>query len=115
MSTITIRRPDVAIEEVTETLRQALGPHYHVLPGQRINANPDAGPESDPPDTILIGTGSNRVFRADVAISRHSGQTFLHVRPGGFPGTWPGGLQLINALGIARKVRRVLQAAHGLQ
>jgi hypothetical protein len=115
MSTITIPRPDVTREEVTDMLRQGLRPRYHVLPGQEINANPVAGPGSDPLDTILVGTGSNRVFRAEVAISRHSGQTFIHVNPGGLPGTWPGGLKLVNRLWIARKARRVLLAAAGLR
>ena len=114
MSTVTIRRGDVSSEQVTDVLRQGLGRRYHVLPGQRINAKP-ASAGSGSPDTILVGTGSNRVFRADLAISRHSGQTIVHIRPGGLPGTWPGGIQLINAAGIARKVSQVLQAAPGLQ
>ena len=111
MSTITVQRSDVTSEEVAEALRQGLGPRYHVLSGTKINASP----EPDQPDAILVGTGSNRVFRAEVAISRHSGQTFIHVNPGGLPGTWPGAVKLVNRLWIARKAHQVLQAASGLR
>jgi len=115
MSTITVQRSDVTSEEVAEALRQGLGPRYHVLPGTKINANPVTSPEPDQPDTILVGTGSNRVFRAEVAISRDSGQTLIHVNPGGLPGSWPGGVKLVNRLWIARKAHQVLQAASGLR
>jgi sugar (pentulose or hexulose) kinase len=115
MSTITIPRSDVTSEEVADALRQGLGSRYHVLPGTGINATPVASPGTDQPDTILVGTGTNRVFRAEVAISRHSGETLIQVRPGGLPGTWPGGLRLTNRLGIARKTRQVLQAAPGFR
>jgi hypothetical protein len=43
------------------------------------------------------------------------GQTFIHVNPGGVPGTSPGGLKLVDRLWIARKARQVLQAAAGLR
>jgi len=33
MRTITVHRDDVTIEEVSEALRQGLGPRYKVLPG----------------------------------------------------------------------------------
>ena len=87
MATTTIARSDVTAEEVAVALRQRLGPRYHVLPGAGINAIPVSRPGSDQPDTILIVTGSDRMFRAEVAISGHSRQTDLDVRPGGLPGT----------------------------
>jgi hypothetical protein len=114
MSTITIPRSDVTTEEVADSLRQGLGPKYHVLAGKGIG-NPVASPGSDRPDTILVGTGSNRVFRAEVTISRHSGRTLIDVRPGGLPGSWPGGLRLVNRLGIARKAHQILGVAPGLR
>jgi hypothetical protein len=116
MAKVTIARSDVTSEEVVGALRRGLGPRYHVVPGTGINTSrttTSAGP--DQPDVILVATGSNRVFRAEVVIARHSAQALIEVRPGGLPGTWPGGLKLINRLGVARKAHQVLQAASGLK
>ena len=81
-----------------------------MLAGLGINSDPDNNAVLDQPDSILVGTGSNRVFRAEVAISRHSGQTVIDVRPGGLPGSWPGGLKLINRVLTARGAYQVLEA-----
>jgi hypothetical protein len=115
MATVTIVRSDVRSEEVVDALRRGLGPRYHVLPGTGITTKPVTSPGRDQSDTILVATGSNRVFRAEVVIARHSGQTLIEVRPGGLPGTWPGGLKLVNRLGVARKAHHVLRAAPGLR
>ena len=61
-------------------------------------------------DTIVVGTGSARVFRAQVRISQDAGQTILHVSPGGL--SLP--LRLTNRLWIVRKVGRVVRAAQSL-
>jgi hypothetical protein len=114
MQKITIPRTDLTSEEVANALRQGLGPRYHVLAGLGINADPDNNAVLDQPDSVLVGTGSNRVFRAEVAISRPSGQTVIDVSPGGLPGSWPGGLKLINRVLIARRVYQVLETATGL-
>jgi hypothetical protein len=110
MSTITIPRPEVTTEEVSEVLRRRLGPRYNVLPGKGMNWNPVGNPQAEQPGRIVVGTGSTRLFRAQVTISSHSGQTVLHVVPGGL--TLP--VRLTNRLWIAEKVRRVLQAAPSL-
>jgi len=115
MSTITIPRADVTTAQVSEALRQGLSPRYHVLPGLGVAEDPPLARDRIPVDTILVGTGSNRVFRVEVTISRHSGQTFIDLHPGGLPGAWPGGLKLINRLWITRKARYVLQAAPSLR
>jgi hypothetical protein len=115
MARITIARSDVTSEEVVDALRHGLGPRYHVAPGTGIPANSDTGPGPDQPDTILVATGSDRVFRAEVVIARHSGRTLIEVRPGGLPGMWPGGLKLVNRLGVARTAHQVLRAARGLR
>jgi hypothetical protein len=39
----------------------------------------------------------------------------VRLRAGGLPGTWPGGLKLINRLGVARRAHRVLRTASGLR
>lgn len=111
MPTITVPRPDVTTEEVSDALRQGLGPRYKVLPGKGMNWNPAGGPRADQPDTVVVGTGSTRLFRAEVKLSRHSGQTGLHVIAGGI--SLP--VRLTNRLWIADKVVRVLQAAPSLR
>jgi hypothetical protein len=110
MSTITIPRPDVTTEEVSEVLRQGLGDRYNVLPGKGMNWNPVGNPRAHLPGKIVIGTGSTRLFRAQVTVSRHYGQTDLRVLAGGISLL----VKLTNRLWIAEKVRRVLQAAPSL-
>ena len=111
MSTVTIPRADVTIDEVSEALRQGLGPKYNVLPGVAMNWNPVGNPRSDHPDMITVGTGSTRLFRAEVEVSHRSGQTVLHVIAGGIGPP----LRLLNRFWIAQKVLRVLQAAPGFR
>ena len=111
MATITIPRPNVTTHEVTEALRQGLGPRYNVLPGKGMNWNPVGNPRADHPDKIVVGTGSTRLFRAEVTISQHSGQTVLRVITGGISLL----IRLTNRLWITEKVRRVLRAAPSLR
>jgi hypothetical protein len=111
MSTITVPRPDVTSDEVADALRAGLGPRYHVLPGKGVNWNPVGGPRPDHPDTIVVGTGSNKLFRAQVRISQSGGETILHVSPGGI-GPVP---RVTNRLWIARKIGEVLRAAPNLR
>ena len=115
MSTITIPRADLTSEEVTEALRAGLGPHYHVVPGMRMpQACLFAAEPDHDPDTILVSSGSsrlsNRFFRAQVTLTRPSGQTLIRIRPGGTSSEFP-----INALRITRKIRQVLTHAPILQ
>jgi hypothetical protein len=51
-----------------------------------MNWNPVGNTRADQPDKIVVGTGSARLFRAEVTISRLSGQTILRVIAGGTPG-----------------------------
>jgi hypothetical protein len=75
-----------------------------------MNWNPVGGPRPDKPDMIVVGTGSTRLFRAEVTISRRSEETVLHVIAGGYgPMVRP-----LNRFWIAERVRRVLQTAPGL-
>ena len=110
MYTITVPRSHVTSDEVTGALRQGLGARYNVLPGTGVNWNPVGDLRPDHPDTIVVGTGSGRVVRAQVRISQDAGQTILHVSPGGL--TLP--LRLTNRFWIAGKVRQVLHAASSL-
>jgi hypothetical protein len=111
MSTITIPRSDVTIEEVADALRQGLGPKYNVLPGMGINWNPVGDARPGHPDTIVVRPGSNRFFRAQVKLVRDSGETTLHVSPGGI--TAPP--RIANRLGIVRKVVQALHDAPSLR
>jgi hypothetical protein len=103
MSTITVARADFTTEEVIEALRRSLGPGYNVLPGTRMAQSSRIKPHPDQADAILAGTGSNRVWRAEVEITRHARQTSFRVTSGGI--SW---IRLINNRGIARKIGKVL-------
>ena len=65
-----------------------------------------AKPNHDP-DTTLVSTGSSQLssslFRAQVTLTRPSGQTVIRIRPGGTSSEFP-----VNAVGIARKICQVL-------
>jgi hypothetical protein len=111
MSTITVSRPDVTTEEVSAVLRRGLGPRYKVLPGMGMNWNPLGTPRPGQSDKIVVGTGSARLFRAEVAITQRSENTDLHVIAGGLTAL----TRLPNKLWIAQKVRRVLRAAPEFQ
>lgn len=62
------------------------------------------------PDTIVVGTSSNRVQRAQVSVVRGSGRSEIHIRPGGLLSDL-----VLTTLVIARKIHRVLASAPGLQ
>jgi hypothetical protein len=105
MFTVTIPRPDVTTEQVSQALRQGLGARYNVLPGMQVSLNPVGSPRPDDPEVIVVGIGSARLFHAQVTISRESGNTTLHVTPGGAMPT----MRLVNRLFVARKVHAVLK------
>ena len=83
MAAISDVRVDVTPDEVTAALRAGLGRKYHVLAAHRID-EPVLDPRPGTPGTIVVATGSDRFFRAQVTISRDSRQTTLHIKPG-----WP--------------------------
>jgi hypothetical protein len=83
MSKVIVARGDVTTEEVGEALRQGLGPGSTVLPEMGMSWNPVGGPHPDKADMVVVGRGSARLFRAEVTISRDSGQTVLHLVAGG--------------------------------
>jgi hypothetical protein len=110
MSTITVPRPDVTTDQVRDALTKGLGAKYNVVPDSDLSLDSIGGPRSGESDSIVVGTGSNRIFRAEVKIARQGGQTVLHVHPGGLSAP----LRLTNQFWIARRVRHVLQASPGL-
>jgi len=73
MYTITFPRSDLTTEEVVTVLGQGLGTRHHVLAGIGISVHLVTDRVLGQPDTIFLGTGPRRLFRAEVAISRHAG------------------------------------------
>jgi ABC-2 type transport system permease protein len=90
----------VTSEQVDHALRQGLSSRFEVLPGMKIKGR-FFGKEPGGPDMLLVTAGLTALWRAQVSIVRSAGRTTLAVRPGGDP--------LYSALGVARKVRRVLR------
>lgn len=103
MDTITVPRTDVTTEEVVTALRDGLGDRYNVLPGMAIGQLAYQRPHEGQRNAIVVGTGGNRLVKAQVTIVSRAGQTELRITPGGVT------LDLVfNSLGVASKVRRVL-------
>jgi hypothetical protein len=103
MPTVTVPRDDLTTEEVATVLRDGLGDGYNVLPGMAISQFAFQGPHEGRDNTIVVGTGGNRLVKAQVTITSRGGQTELRISPGGF--TWD---LVLNTFGVARKVRTVL-------
>jgi hypothetical protein len=109
MSTVTVPRADLTTAEVATVLRDGLGAGYNVLPGMAMGRLALQGPHKGRPNTIAVGTGDNRVVKAQVTITPRGGQTELRISPGGV--TWK---LLLNTFGIARKIRGVLASSPSL-
>ena len=109
MPTVTVPRTDLTTDEVVTVLRDGLGAEYHVLPGMAMGQLPFQGPHQGRPNTIVVGTGDDRAYKAQVTITPRGGQTKLRIRPSGITLTL-----VANTFGIARTVREVLASAPGL-
>jgi hypothetical protein len=103
MSTVTVPRADLTTEEVVTELRNGLGAGYNVLPGMAMGRTILQDPHKGRPNTIVVGTGENRIVKAQVTITPQDGQTELRINPGGL--TWD---LVFNTFGVARKIRQVL-------
>jgi hypothetical protein len=102
--TISIPRAGVTAEEIAESLRASLGSHYNVLPGMRSARKPMAGPEPADSNAILVGTGSNKIFKAQLTVDKGApGVTRVQISPGGL-----GWETIVNSFRICRRVERVL-------
>jgi len=109
MPTVTVPRADVTPEEVVLALRDGLGDEYNVLPGKAMGRTMYQAEHEGQPNTIVVGTGENRVIKAQVTIIPRDGQTELRIRAGGLTLDW-----ITNCFGIARKVQRVLASSPSL-
>jgi hypothetical protein len=107
MRGVTILRPDITSGEVADVLSRALGPDYQVMSSSPPRWSAKAMPADA--DTLLVETVSRR-RRAHVIIVRQADRTRLTVSPSGLIVA-----RLINSLGIARKVVRVLRQSAELR
>ncbi len=73
-STVVIPRSHAPGEEAADGLRQGLGLRCHVRITTGSTLTPSSARGTDQPHMILVGTGSNCVFRAAMAISRAPGR-----------------------------------------
>lgn len=109
MPTVTVARADLTTEEVATVLRDGLRARYNVLPGMAIGQLAFQGPREGRPNTIVVGTGGNRIVKAQVTITPRGGQTELLISPGGITLDL-----LLNTFGVTRKVRGVLASSQSL-
>jgi hypothetical protein len=109
MPTVTVPHPDLTTEEVVTVLRDGLGADYNVLPGMAMGQFPFQGPHQGRPNTIVVGTGDNRMVKTQVTITPRGGETKIRIRPSGITVTL-----VLNTFGIARTVRGVLASSPSL-
>lgn len=109
MPTVTVSRPDLTTEEVAKVLRDGLGAGYDVLPGMAMGRTMYQAEHEGQPNMIVVGTGSNRVVKAQVTITPRGGQTELRISPRGLTWDWA-----LNNFGVARKVKQVLATSPSL-
>jgi hypothetical protein len=106
MPTVTVPRSDLTSEEVVSALRDGLGDGYNVLPGKAMGRTMYQAEHDGQPNTIVVGTGGNRLVKAQVTITPRGGQTELRISPGGLTWDW-----LYNTFGVAQKVKKVLESS----
>jgi hypothetical protein len=106
MPTVTVPRADLTTEEVVSALRDGLGDGYNVLPGKAMGRTMYQAEHDGRPNTIVVGTGENRIVKAQITITPRGGQTELRINAGGLSWDW-----LMNSFGIAQKVKKVLESS----
>ena len=109
MPTVTVPRADLTTEEVVQALKDGLGDGYNVLPGMAMGRTVYQSAHEGTPNTIVVGTGENRVVKAQVTLTFRNGQTELRISPGGLSWDW-----VLNSFGITKKIQRVLASAPNL-
>jgi hypothetical protein len=65
--------------------RRPQGADYNVLPGMTMGQLPFQGPHEGRPNTIVVGTGDNRMVKAQVTITRGAGKPGCGSAPAGSP------------------------------
>jgi hypothetical protein len=93
---------DLTGEQVAQALRDGLPSRFEIEPATKFKGRLfGLGTEPAGPDVILVTSGGASLGRAEVTVVRASGGTRVRMRSGG--------QVLYSALGVARKVRRVLR------
>jgi hypothetical protein len=103
MSTITIPRPNVTVEEVSAVLRNKLGAHYEVTPAVTAHFHHESPGRAD---SILV----KRHWFEQASIRVVPGANGTEIRVGSAANFTPTGY-LINRARIVRKVRQALKHA----
>ena len=106
MPTVTVPRADLTTDEVVTVLQDGLGEGYNVLPGKAMGRTMYQKEHDGQPNNIVVGTGENRMVKAQVTITPRGGQTELRINAGGLSWDW-----LMNSFGIAQKVKKVLESS----
>jgi hypothetical protein len=104
MSTVTVSRPDVAVEEVSAVLRRALGARYKVTLSMKASGFGAEGPG----DATTILVASSWLELANVSVIHGANSTEIHVRPGA---TYFGLIRVLHRAGLAHKVFEALEHA----
>lgn len=92
----------ITAEDVLQILGQELPSRYAVHPATKIKGR-FFGKEPAGAEVMLVTTGLTGLWRAQLSVVHRPGLTSLQVRPGGDP--------VYSALGVARRVSRVLREA----
>jgi len=104
MPTISVPRPNVTVEEVSNILRDKLGSRYQITPS--VTGKGFFKEVPDDANTMLVK--GNRLERANLRVDSGAHNTEIHVSPGA---TYPGLIRLIDRIGMARRVRQILENA----
>jgi hypothetical protein len=94
---------------VVQALKDGLGSEYNVLPGKAIGRTMYQSEHDGQPNQIVVGTGQNRLVKAQVTLIPRNGQVELKIGAGGLTWDW-----VMNSFGVAQKVKQVLASAPGL-
>jgi hypothetical protein len=104
MSTFTVSRSDVTVDEVSAVLRKRLGSRYRVTPSMMASGFGMARPGDA--NTILVA--ANWLERANVRVTANQNSTEIDVSPGA---TYFGLIRFMHRVGLVRKVQQALQHA----
>jgi hypothetical protein len=106
MSTLTLSRSDVTVDEVCAVLGRALGPRYKMT--RSVSVVHSRGAPSSEASTILIA--SNGFAKANVRLAHRGNGTEIQVTPGAVFGL----IGLLLGSGLVRKVSQALERAPDL-
>jgi hypothetical protein len=101
MSTVTISRPNVTVEEVSAVLRDRLGSRYKVTPFVVSHFHRESSGDAN---SILVKR--NWFVQANVRVVTGTNETMIHV--GSAANFTPTG-HLLNSATVVRKVREILE------